>query len=344
MIFGFRFAETDPGRPGPPPAPRSAPAPDDEPQDTAEDVSEVLLTMLPWGISILFHVGLVLLAIFVVWSVRANLDEEEVIVPFARLSATPGAPLQQSVTKTVSKTTRSATRSVSRSTSQATSALNSAVSTNTSLIGVMGGSAGKANPFGTAIAAGSSFKASFFGTGGNARRIVYLVDASGSLIDTLPFVIVELKRSISELSDKQKFSVFFFQEDKFLEAPPPGLKDATAENKDRVMKWIDPKAGNVVARGRSSPLPALQRALTQQPQLLFILSDNITGAGIYEIDQRRLLAEIERANTSGTKINTIQFLYPDPLAGVGLKATLEMISGDTGGIYKFLGARELNLE
>jgi hypothetical protein len=202
----------------------------------------------------------------------------------------------------------------------------------------------KANPFDTGIRAGDDLQATFYGTGGNARRLVYLVDASGSLIDTLPFVILELKRSIGELSERQSCSVIFFQGDRVIEVPAPGLKPATAQNKRRVIEWIDLDSGNITPKGLSSPLNALKQALRYRPQLLFILSDNITGQGQYEIDQQRLLAGITRANTSNTKINTIQFLYPDPLVRYDLKPTLQLIAEQTGGIYKFLDGRELGIQ
>ncbi len=338
--MGFATAEQSK-----PPAPPSVQQQEDleEQEEIREDVNKLLATLLPWSVSTLFHVGLVLLAIFIVWSVQTAINEEEVIVPDARLSATPGAPLTQQV-KTQLKSSASSARSVTRATTQTTSAVSSAVATNSELIGVMGGAVGAGNPFGAGISQGTGFKASFYGTGGNARRLVYLVDASGSLIDTLPFVLQELKRSVSELVEQQQFTVIFFQEDRAIEVPPPGLKKADSQIKERVIQWIDARAGNVVARGQSNPLPALQLALRYRPQLLFILSDNITGSGRYEVDQKRLLAEIQRANTSGTKINTIQFLYPDPLAAAGLMGTLETISRETGGIYKFVAGRELNLE
>jgi hypothetical protein len=53
---------------------------------------------------------------------------------------------------------------------------------------------------------------------------------------------------------------------------------------------------------------------------------------------------VQRANSGNTKINTIQFLYPDPLAQVpGKQGTLEQISEMTGGIYKFVDASDLNI-
>ncbi len=47
---------------------------------------------------------------------------------------------------------------------------------------------------------------------------------------------------------------------------------------------------------------------------------------------------------AGTKINTIQFLYPDTLTQAGLKGTLEMIANQSGGVYKFLDGKELGIQ
>ncbi len=75
-----------------------------------------------------------------------------------------------------------------------------------------------------------------------------------------------------------------------------------------------------------------------------ILWDNITGSGRCALDSGRLLAEIQRADTAHARINTIQFLHPDPLAALGGASTLERIAKSTGGVFRFLSGREPNLE
>ncbi len=63
------------------------------------------------------------------------------------------------------------------------------------------------------LTAGSGGGPKFFGLGGSARgvrRIVYVVDRSGSMLDTFQYVRQELKRSISALRRTQKFHVIFF--------------------------------------------------------------------------------------------------------------------------------------
>ena len=53
------------------------------------------------------------------------------------------------------------------------------------------------------------FSGDFFGPSyTNIKKVAFLIDASGSLIDTLPFVIMELKKSIHSLHPKQTLGIF----------------------------------------------------------------------------------------------------------------------------------------
>jgi len=80
--------------------------------------------------------------------------------------------------------------------------------------------------------------------------------------------------------------------------------------------------GAIIPRGQTNPLKAIRLILKYKPQVLFILSDNITGKGKYELDQEALLAEIARANGSGTRISTIQYIYSDPLDAIPALTTV----------------------
>jgi hypothetical protein len=340
--------------PPPPPSSEQYVPPLPEPTPDQDDPTDLLMTLMPWGIAIMFHLGVLMLAFFISWSVQTDVDEEEVIIPQARLSATPGAPLSQrqttSLTRSSSLSTSSSSsirRSLSSNARQSSSPsqLSSPVDLSSVSIGASAGStSSSSDAFSDGIQGEAGMKATMYGSGGNARRLVYMIDASGSLIGTLPFVIAELKRSIGELSDRQEFTVIFFQGEEAREVPPRGLKRATQENKQRVIQWIDVGSGNIVPMNLSNPVKAITLALQYRPQLMFLLSDNITGEGRYQVDQRMLLAEIAKANRGNTKINTFQFLYPDPLTAAGLKGTMELISENSGGIYKYLDARELEIE
>jgi hypothetical protein len=294
-------------------------------------------------VSILAHAGLVFLTVFVVWSVQGPDDAEKTVVPSTTLGETPSAQLEAMDQQ--SQLEQSSDSQAEQS--QSSSPLQSEVKSTASLIGSAGQS-GSASPFGSTPTQASGSDAKFMGqkVGGNVTKLVFLIDTSGSLIDTLPFVIDQLKTTIRELSGKQQFAVLFFPGKKsaptpFVEAPPTGLKKAIPSMKNQVIDWI--KLGQtVVAGGTAQPVAAIERALTYKPELLVILSDDITGTGVTQIDQQKLLDEIQRVNTANTKINTIQFLYPDPLAKYdGMKGTMQRIAEQTGGKYKFVDEAEV---
>ena len=186
--------------------------------------------------------------------------------------------------------------------------------------------------------------------GGSARRIVFVVDASGSMVGAFPVVIAELTRSLSNLSPAQSYAVIFFQGDKAVVVPPKRrLTPATEEDVARTIQWI---RKSVVPSGRSNPIEAIEEALDLKPEVVFMLSSNITGSGRYEVDLDALMGQLEDLNpadpASGmrpTTINCIQFLDPDPLDALREIASKHGTLGSDGrrSGYRFLGREELGL-
>jgi hypothetical protein len=162
-------------------------------------------------------------------------------------------------------------------------------------------------------------------------RIIFLVDASGSLIDTLPRVVAELGASIGQLDEHQFFTVIFFQHNAAIEVPPRGLKAASPKMKEQTIDWIDPDTGHILPSGSSNPVNALKVAMGYAPDLVCIFSDRITGKGPGEIDRDQLLGLLRELNPSRyTIFNTVQFFYPDP------QETLKTIALEYGGVYRFV--------
>ncbi|MFW6060445.1 MAG: vWA domain-containing protein [Phycisphaeraceae bacterium] len=330
----FQLAEPQPPQPPEPPD-----------VEVGEESDAALVALLPWVISFLLHVGIVVLALFALWSTVRQTDEEEIIIPMVELSETPGAPLQMTTEQQVREQAETQTREIVEQQTQSESsqsALEATADESSELVGLSGGASGSSsNPFDTSVASGAEFRVQFMGNrGGNARKIAFVIDATGSLIDTLPFVVNELKKTINNLSERQQFTVIFYNDDPVLEVPTPnrGFKRATGENKQNVIDWIDQ---NVIPRGSTTPIPAIEQALRYQPDLIFMLSDEIEGSGRYEVDRRRLLEEIAQANTAGTKICTIQFLYRSDLSTrLGIPEVMELIADQSGGTYKFVDSQE----
>jgi len=193
---------------------------------------------------------------------------------------------------------------------------------------------------------GTSGGVQFIGlrAGSNARDIIYVIDASGSMIPTFQFIVDELARSLDQLTEDQRFAVVFFQRNEALWAPPANtLTAATTAEKRRVIAWIREK---VIPAGRSNPLGALESALAVRPQAIFLLSSNITGSGEFEIDQADLLAMLDRLNPANAEsgarpvqINCLQFIETDPLGT--LQKIAEAHGGPTG--YRSVSRADLGL-
>jgi len=180
---------------------------------------------------------------------------------------------------------------------------------------------------------------------GRTNRIVYVVDASGSMMDLLPFLLVELRRAINALDERHSFAVIFFQHGRAVEASTAGLKVATRDEVRKTLDWLSMEAGNLRPEGSSDPLAAIELALAYQPDLVHLVSDDLTGTGRFELSQERLTKAIQKLNTRKVKFNCVQCIRPDRLNTVpGLKSTLEQIAIDSSGRYRFVSLRELGLD
>jgi len=204
---------------------------------------------------------------------------------------------------------------------------------------------GRTLDFAAALGGTSVESASFAGLrAANARTIVYVVDASGSMIGSFRTVLDELARSLDALVPAQSFAIVFFQRNLAIDVPPAGrLVPVSRRSTAAAISWA---RREVIPAGRSNPVEALRRALALKPDCIFLLSSNITGAGQFEIDRSDLLASLDRMNPidSGSgrrrsQIQCIQFLDPDPLDT--MREIARRHSGEGG--YRFLDRDELGL-
>ena len=200
-----------------------------------------------------------------------------------------------------------------------------------------------AHEFGKFSAAPNAVTINFAGLkASNARRVVYVVDASGSLVGTFPLIIEELRKSLQRLDPRQSFGVIFFQRGEAITVPPGGnLQSATPERVSETMKWIEAK---MIPSGRSNPIAAFEAAMAMRPEIIFLLSSDITGSGEFEMSEMALLAALERLNPIDaatnrrlTRVQCIQFLDPDPLG------TLQRIAKEHGGESGFINITRQDL-
>jgi hypothetical protein len=196
------------------------------------------------------------------------------------------------------------------------------------VIGLGGGTAGSggdAGPLGVSLGSGGGVN--FFGLRSSApgvRSIVYVVDRSGSMIDTFGAVRAELKKSIGALRRSQKFHVIFYNSGDPTENPPQKPVPAIEANKRAFYDFLE----GITPTGGTRPERALRQALALEPDLIYFLSD-----GAFEPEVVERLQEWNRGGR--TKIYTIAYLDPQG------RRLLEAIARQNGGEFKFVTEHDL---
>lgn len=187
-----------------------------------------------------------------------------------------------------------------------------------------------------------------------ARRIVYVVDASGPMVTYWRWVANQVTLSLARLGPGQQFQIIAVR------TPPPpddlpdaprapevlcpaaGLLDAGPAATDDAKAWL----GELRPRGASDFLPGLAAALRLQPDLVLLLAQGYQRAGSSTLarDSDELLAQLDRLNpraASGRRrviIKTVQFLEDDP---TGLLRAIAESHGDGPGSYHIVTLREI---
>jgi hypothetical protein len=184
--------------------------------------------------------------------------------------------------------------------------------------------------FGTPGGGGLGLKGPIFGNSGNARKIAFVCDASGSMLSKFSTLRRELSKSVQSLKPVQSFSLVFFQEQTcmYLEQ---NLVMATPGNKLRADRFLE----TVVPRASTNPIPALELAFKEKPDLIYLLTD-----GDFP-DNAAVLNRIHQLDKDATvKINTIAFVG-DQDNDTDFMKLLQQIAKETGGVYRFVRESDL---
>ncbi|HEY8746441.1 MAG TPA: VWA domain-containing protein [Tepidisphaeraceae bacterium] len=184
--------------------------------------------------------------------------------------------------------------------------------------------------FGTPGGGGLGLKGPVFGASGNAKKIVFVCDASGSMLQKFDALKRELSRTVRQLRPSQSFSLIFFQEQSF-KALNQSLIIARPDTKRQADEFLD----TIVPRAETNPLPALELAFKQKPELIYLLTD-----GDFP-DNNAVLRLIQQLDKDGkVKINTIAFVNEKD-KDTDFMALLQKIAKDTGGIYRMVRENDL---
>jgi hypothetical protein len=313
----------------------------------------------PWMASIIFHLGIGLLVLFLTWFIikaaKSALDPEPIVIPTSfQDPGTPGGvpnpgdqnnnrdPAQDKI-KDIAKADGWAS---SESKTNVSSYLSGApgeqmadliAAGNGGSTGGGGGNGfgggGPISPYGTPGGGlGAGPKSSFYGTGGSAARIVYIIDHSGSLLDNFDFLREEVKRSVGNLLPIQQFAVVAFSEEAEV-LGPPNLQRATTDAKHDLEHRLE----DIKAQGENDGmlLPfqhAFERAfdLNPKPQLIYFLTDGAFDAQLFDV-----VKSLNRDHK--VKINTLAFVQSDPR----YEEQLRKLATENGGVYKFVAEKDL---
>ena len=139
-----------------------------------------------------------------------------------------------------------------------------------------------------------------------------------------------MDKAILTLRANQSFDIIFFGDNRAI-GLSPSLIMATPQNKVRATNFLE----GVTPRGSTDPLPALELAFQQRPQLIFLLTD-----GDFP-DNDAVLKRIRDLNRQKTvKVNTIAFIGESD-HDTAFISLLEQIAAENGGIYKHVVQDEL---
>lgn len=148
---------------------------------------------------------------------------------------------------------------------------------------------------------------------GPGETLVILVDASGSMIDSLPAAMAYAAAAIDRLRPQDRFTVLFFREHQYTELLPVGLKPADVVTRLRYRRVLRPDNGAVLPAGKSDVSVALTKALEYEPSQLLIISDNAFGRVHANTTGDDVLESFEQAMAENpVRIDTVQCFYRDP--------------------------------
>jgi hypothetical protein len=174
-----------------------------------------------------------------------------------------------------------------------------------------------------------------FGHGGNAHTIVFVCDCTGSMINKISQLKIELSRAVQGLKPIQSFDVIFYQDEKVLKLDN-SLIPATPENKRKCETWLD----DIVTAGTTDPVPALTAGLNFKAQLMYFLTDAADFPDVKAVQQvfRKVNADKK------TRVNTILFVEnkEEQEANKESEPLMRGISSENGGQFKWVRMDQLD--
>ncbi|MDB5333538.1 MAG: hypothetical protein JWP03_4689 [Phycisphaerales bacterium] len=168
------------------------------------------------------------------------------------------------------------------------------------------------------------------GNGNGARKIAFVCDASGSMLNKMASLKLELSKAVTALKPNQSFGITFFHETRCMSLET-SLVAATPQNKRKATGFLE----DITCGGTTDPIPGIEQAFRQQPQLIYLLTD-----GDFQ-DNAAVLAKVRELNKDKrVKINTIAFVDSSD-SDTAFLDLLKTIAKENGGTFKHVAEEEL---
>lgn len=175
--------------------------------------------------------------------------------------------------------------------------------------------------------------AAFMGTRDEGTKIIFVVDASGSMSaqNSMQVAKAALISSIQSLEENQQFLVIFYDDDPTVlnlkNVSAPQLYPATELHKTLARQ----KIASIKPGTGTQHVPALEMALNLHPDVIFFLTD-AQEPTIYPGE----LAQLKQLNSQKTRIHAIEFgVGPEVSAKVSPNNFLRRLSQQNGGTYRY---------
>jgi len=289
--------------------------------------------IMPWVVSLCLHVGLAMIMMMVAMIVlQAPVDPSVVVPNLGRFDLNPSVQFMNAPRQATDSS--SLPESAQRRGREAADSLAAPGETREAipLIGI----AGRA---GSDVGLGRGGGYDRVGPRGvfrrtNAHHVVFVVDRSGSMIDTFDYVRKEMLRSIADLRPPQDFHVILFAAGLPIENAAKRLVPAEFVHKEQVAEFLQ----SVRAQGQTDPVPALRRAFqvlaeaNDKPgKVIHLLTDAVFP------DNDRVLALIRRMNArKDVHIFPILYGHSRPEA----VAVMKRIAGENSGEFRYVSPDE----
>jgi hypothetical protein len=161
-----------------------------------------------------------------------------------------------------------------------------------------------------------------FGDIGDVGSVVFICNASGSMINKMAMVKGELNKAVVNLKPAQSFDMIFFHDVKG-ERSQPALVPANTENKRKFQTYLE----KVTSGGTGDPIPTLVAVFKLKPQLIYLLTD---------ADHVPDPEVIKKLNSDmKTRINTI-LLVGNAEKNAHSEGLLKKIAADSRGNYRWV--------